>query len=82
MPAIPELGQVGFGIGRGEIFGKLDADQSCRPNGNIRVAAEIKIDLEGVGIQDDPHPAARADLGRQGVVQSDQCQGIRDRQIS
>ena len=46
------------------------------PDGDIRVAAEVKVDLKGVGIYNDPHPPRCADLGSQCIVQSDDCQRV------
>jgi len=81
MPAIPELGQVRLEIRRGEVLGELDPDQTCHPDSNICVAAEVKVDLKCVGVHDDPHPARRADLGRQRVVQGDNRQRIGDHEL-
>ena len=74
MPAIPELGNVGFGIRREEVFGEFDAYKITDADGNISIAAEIEIDLESIRIKMNPHPASSASLNGERVVQGNQCQ--------
>ena len=81
MPAIPELGQVGLGIRRGKVLREPDANQAGDTDGDIRVAAEVEIDLKRIGVDDNPHPACAADLSRQRIVQRDQCEGIGDHKL-
>ena len=81
MPVVPELCEGGFGVRRGEVFREFDAHQARNAKGNICVAAEVKVDLKCVGVHDDPHPARRADLGRQRVVQGDNRQRIGDHEL-
>ncbi len=45
---------------------------------NVGVAAEVEVDLEGVGVDDDPHPKGGGDLGCIGVVQGDERQRVGD----
>src|SRR5215213_11716450 len=45
-------------------------------NGNISVAAEVEVDLKGVSIHDDPHPARSTYLCCQRVVQGNDRQRI------
>ena len=81
MPAVPELRQVRFEIRRGKVLGQPDSHQARDPNGNIGVAAEVKVDLKRIGIYNDPHPARRSHLRCQRVIQGDDCQGIGDHEF-
>ena len=48
MPAVPELFDIGSLIRRKEIHGKLYVKQTGDTSCHVAVAAEIKVNLEGV----------------------------------
>lgn len=78
VPVVPELGQVGFEVGRGEVFREFDSEQLRNAESDVGVAAEIEVDLEGVGVDDDPHPKRGGDLGCVRVVQGDEGKRVGD----
>ena len=45
MPAGPELGQGGAEVGAVEVAGKVDAEQFGRAACDVRVGAEVRVDL-------------------------------------
>lgn len=51
VPASPELGDVAGEIGLVEILGQLNAQQAADPPGDIGVAGEVAIDLQGKIVQ-------------------------------
>ena len=76
MPVVPELGQVGPEIRGVEIFRKSNSHQVAQPNRQVGVAAEIKIDQQGIGIYQQPCPAGACHLGRVGGVQRKEGQAV------
>lgn len=78
VPTVPELRDVGLCVWRGEVFGEFDSDETRDANGNVGIAAEVEINLEGVGVEDDPHPTRCADLDCKRVVERHQCQRVGD----
>jgi hypothetical protein len=54
MPALPERCEVAFEIGTVKIFRQFDAQQNPDPNRNIRVAAKIQKQPQGVPVQQNP----------------------------
>ena len=51
MPSLPEFTHTARLIGRIEIGGKTEAKQQSYPNGHIRIAREVRIDLNGISEQ-------------------------------
>lgn len=49
MPVVPELRQVGFQVGLVEVFGQAHPGQAAKRLLQVGVAAEIEVNLEGVG---------------------------------
>ena len=39
-----------------------DTNQPCNTNRDVRITAEVKVDLKRVRVYNDPHPASRSDL--------------------
>ena len=48
VPAAPELLQVARRVGRVEVLGEPEAEQQGEADGDVRVAAEVAVDLHGV----------------------------------
>ncbi len=78
VPVVPELSQVGFEVRRGEVLGQFDSEQLGDAESDVSIAAEVEVDLEGVGVDDEPHPKRRGDLGCVGVVQGNESQRVGD----
>src|SRR5207342_297096 len=49
VPAPPEVGDVPCLIGRVEIHGQADAEETREADGHVRVTGEIKVELQRVG---------------------------------
>ena len=47
VPASPEGGYVGGEIGKGEVAREANAEEACRANGNVGIAREVAVNLEG-----------------------------------
>ena len=50
MPAVPELLQVGRLIGAVEVGGEREAEEEGRADGDVGVAGEVAVDLDGVAV--------------------------------
>src|SRR4051812_48695885 len=46
MPSSPEIGEAGGEVRITEVFHQPKTQHACHANGHVRVAGEIKIDLE------------------------------------
>lgn len=53
MPSVPELFDIGSFIGREKIDGNPDIKHKSKSPRHIAVAAEVQINLEGVGQNDE-----------------------------
>ena len=47
VPATPEVGDVRGKVGIAEVVRKVEAEEACRADGDVAVAREVGIDLEG-----------------------------------
>ena len=54
VPAAPKVGDVHRLIRRVEVGGELDREDSRQPDGHVRVAREVEVDLER--IRESPRP--------------------------
>ena len=48
VPAVPECSQVLFQVGAIEVFRQVEAQQTAKPNCNVGIAGEIKINTQRV----------------------------------
>ncbi len=76
MPVVPELGQIGLEIRAVEVFGQLDTQQFAQPDSDICVTSEVEVDLESIGVYQNPAPAVGLDLGSVLAVEGNQRQCI------
>ncbi len=53
MPAAPEVGEVEGLIGAVEVVGDGEAEEKAEAHGDVGVAGEVEVDLEGVGVDAD-----------------------------
>ncbi len=54
MPAPPELGDRAAGIGAVEVFEEPDSEHLAEPDGHVRVAREVEVDLDAEGERPEP----------------------------
>ncbi len=47
MPPAPELGNISREVGECEILHEIESKEAGASNGNVRVAGEVTVDLEG-----------------------------------
>ena len=57
MPVVPELRQVGAQVRVVEVLRQFESQRAANGQGDIGVAAEVKIDLQGVRVDHHPQPA-------------------------
>ena len=81
MPIIPELGDVRLKIWRAEILRQANACQPPHADCHIGISAEIEIDLEGICIDDQPHPWGGVYILSQAIIEGDNSQRIRDYEL-
>ena len=73
--------RLGLQVGLVEVLRQADAQHAAQPDGDIGVAAEIKVDLQGIGVQQHPGPAGVSDLGGIGGVERHQRQRVRQDEL-
>ena len=76
MPVIPELGQIGLEIGIIEIFRQGDPHQVPQSDRQIGITAEIEINLQGIGVNQQPGPAGALHLRRVRGVERKEGQAV------
>ncbi len=64
VPAAPEVLQRDRGVGRVEVLRELEAEQEREPDRDVRVAGEVGVDLDGVGVDPDQDLERRVLPGR------------------
>ena len=54
VPTFPEIPDIDRLIGTVEVFRQMDSEQFPQADGNVTVAAEVKIQLHGIGNTGNP----------------------------
>ena len=77
VPPAPEYGNALRAVRRPEILGDIDVEHLSQTNGHVRIAAEIKINLEGIGERGCPCGTETKTFGVEAIFYK-QCQRIGD----
>ena len=77
MPAPPELAEVAGEIGEAEVGAEADAEQARRADGDVRIPAEVPVDLQGKGEHAQHHRRPGPSGVPEGRVGIEPC-GVRD----
>ena len=78
VPAPPEVGDALGAVGRVEVLQELEAEHAAQPDGHVRVAGEVEVDLEGVGQHAEPGVQRPRAVGAEGGV-GDLAHGLASR---
>src|ERR1035441_4599718 len=70
VPAAPNVSNAISAVGRIEVLQELEAEHAAQPDGHVRVAAKVEVDLKRVG--EHAYPSVQ----RQGI-RGEEC-GVRD----